>query len=111
MDYWNIIGFTASVLSATTLIPEVIKAVRTRHLRDVAWGMLFLQFTSSWLWLIYGIRFYIGPLILSSSINVALSSALISLKLTFCKKNKKTEAVLETQKSSYPPPVSKDQNS
>ncbi len=94
MDFWNTIGFIASALSAATYIPETIKAVKSRHLRDVAWGMLYLTFSSSTLWIIFAIRFNIIPIILSSSINLILSSGLIFLKYTFEQKNKKTAAAI-----------------
>jgi|WetSurMetagenome_2_1015567.scaffolds.fasta_scaffold145886_1 MtN3 and saliva related transmembrane protein len=83
MDYWNIIGFTASILSAATFVPQVYKALKTKHLRDVSWGLLLLVDISSVLWLIYGIKFQLQPLILSSAITIFSTSLLVVLKLVY----------------------------
>jgi MtN3 and saliva related transmembrane protein len=83
MDYWIIIGFSASILSSATFVPQVYKAIKTKRLRDVSWGLMLLVDLSSALWLIYGIKFSIQPLILSSSINVFLSSLLAILKFVY----------------------------
>ena len=83
MDFWNITGFSASILSAATFVPQVYKAIKTKHLRDVSWGLLLLVDLSSALWLIYSIKFGIQPLLLSSSITMLSSSLLVVLKLVY----------------------------
>lgn len=81
MDSWEIVGITASVLSSLTLIPEVRNAIVSKHMKDVAWGMLFLLFGASCCWLTYGIMFggHI-PLILAPSINITMEITLMILK-------------------------------
>lgn len=82
-EFWNIIGFTASILSAFTFIPELIKAYRTHKLKDLSWGVLALLLTSSILWLGYGINFELTPLLFSSLINISCGTILTILKFKY----------------------------
>lgn len=81
--FWNFVGFTASILSALTFIPELIRAYNTHHLKDLSWGVLILLITSSIMWMGFGVNFSITPLILSSIINTSCGSILIVLKFKF----------------------------
>lgn len=82
-EFWNIIGFTASILSAITFIPELIKAFRTHKLKDLSWGVLVLLLTSSILWLGYSINFDLTPLFFSSLINTFCGLILAIFKFKF----------------------------
>jgi MtN3 and saliva related transmembrane protein len=97
MDIWNTIGFTASLLGAITYAPEVLKAIKSKHLNDVSWGMLTLVLVSSTLWFIYGVKFEILPVILSSLINVIFSAVLISLKHVYMQKSKDNNEQQQTE--------------
>ncbi len=93
MDFWDLIGFIASCLGACTFFPEVARALKSHRLNDIAWGMLLLVNSSSFLWLVYAIRFELNPIIFSSTINIILSSILIFLKVNYSRSSKQ---VLET---------------
>ncbi|MCC7433022.1 hypothetical protein IT412_05890 [Candidatus Peregrinibacteria bacterium] len=84
-EVWNLVGFIASILSALTFIPELIKAYKTHHLQDLSWGMLILLLTSSVLWMAFGLNFSIVPLIFSSLINISCGLLLTSLKFKFAR--------------------------
>jgi len=98
MDIWNIVGFTASIMGASTLIPEVITAWKSRQLDDVAWGTLFLAAFSSLLWFAYSIRFNIIPLLFSQSMNLLMCSILIVMKYVYGKANKALKVSLKNTK-------------
>jgi MtN3 and saliva related transmembrane protein len=82
------IGFAAAALSCMSLLPELHQALRTHHLKDVAWGMILLMTISSLFWLVYGTYNNLMPLIVSASIQIALQITLMGLKLLY-DKNKK----------------------
>lgn len=82
-DIWYFIGFSASILSAASFFPEVVKAIKTKHLEDISWGLLFCVISSSILWLLYGVRFNLSPLIISSSFNLVMNSILFYIKYKF----------------------------
>ena len=91
------IGYFAVVCTGTQLIPEVIKALKTHHLRDVAWGMLLLHGIGAVSWLIYGS--FIGdiPLMISASMNTLLGTTLIILKYQYAK----TEQPMLSKKAGF----------
>lgn len=80
MNGWQIVGFVASILSASTFLPEVIRAHYTRHLNDIAWGMLFLLVANSGLWIAYASYFQIMPVLLSACLNLGMGVALVKIK-------------------------------
>jgi uncharacterized protein with PQ loop repeat len=85
MDTLEIIGYLATLFGATQLIPEIIKALRTHHLRDVSWGMLALMLSSSTLWVAYSLGKQITPLAISAGMNFLFETMLIFLKIYYSK--------------------------
>ena len=77
---WNVVGCFAAVCSAISLIPEILKALKTHHLGDVSWGMLYLLTLSSIMWGSYGMAQNDLPLTASAIINFTLETSLIVLK-------------------------------
>ena len=80
MTFWNFVGCTAAVCGAISLIPELIKALKTHHLQDVSWGMLLMLITSSALWGVYGFSQNDMPLFVSALVNLTFELTLTSLK-------------------------------
>lgn len=79
------IGYIAGILGATSLVPEIAKALKTHHLKDVAWGMLILSGFSSFMWTLYGIHIDAYPIIFSDGIHFATAIFLIYLKIRYSK--------------------------
>lgn len=88
MDFWGTITLLATLCGCSSLIPEVIKALKSRHLRDLSWGMLFLLLVCSGLWTLYGILSNEMPLIISGSFNVGMEIILIILKNIYDQKDR-----------------------
>lgn len=80
MGHWQFMGFVASILGALTFAPEIVQALRSKHLDDLSWGVLLLLGSSSALWFGYGINFEVLPLIFSSTINLIMCVVLVYLK-------------------------------
>ncbi len=49
-------GVLGAVLTSASWIPQIIKAVQSRQLRDLSWAMLGIFDLGSFCWLIYGIH-------------------------------------------------------
>jgi len=97
----EIIGYLATSIGAIQLLPELLKALKTHHLRDVAWGMLVFGLTGSLLWGTYGIMKNIIPLVISAVINCTLEIILINLKIHYSHTKRpcfvrKIQSVVET---------------
>jgi MtN3 and saliva related transmembrane protein len=50
----QIIGISASVLTATSLLPQLVKLIRKKEAEDVSLGMLAILFCGLGLWVYYG---------------------------------------------------------
>ena len=83
MDNIELIGYIATCFGAIQLLPEILKALRTHHLRDVAWGMITLMIVSSILWIVYGFSKMIIPLTISAGMNLLFEIFLVALKIHY----------------------------
>lgn len=54
MDFETLIGIGASVFTATSLIPQLIKIVKEKKAEDISLMMLAVLFTGLALWIWYG---------------------------------------------------------
>jgi len=95
MGIWELIGMTASITGAVSLVPEVLSAFKTHELEDLAWGMLALYFVTSLSWEIYGILSGNNPLIFSAGINMVMEISLMGIKLKYGKSLKNSGKLVQ----------------
>lgn len=81
----NIIGFTAGILIAVSLIPQLIKSYKTRSVRDISLLMLIIIMLGTALWMIYGILIKSTPIILMDGFGFLVNLALIFMKIRYKK--------------------------
>lgn len=86
MDWTEAIGLVASALSSLTFMPQVYRAWKTKSVDDLSLAMMIFVFSSTILWLIYGIGRGALPVIICNGIIFALSIVLIFFKFSFKKK-------------------------
>ena len=87
MNYLELLGYAATLVGAIQLVPEVMKALRTHHLKDLSWGMISLMLISSVLWIAYGIAILTIPLVISAGMNMLFEVSLAVLKVKYHKNN------------------------
>lgn len=82
MDY-KLFGVFAALLTSTGFVPQIFKALRTRHVKDLSAVMLGFTAAGTGLWAIYG--FFLGDLIIIYSNLFTCSTILVlaGLKLHF----------------------------
>lgn len=77
------IGLVAGTLTSIASIPQVIKTLQTRHVRDISvWQPLLLSFGVA-LWMIYGILISDLPLILANITPLVCNIILTAMKLRY----------------------------
>ncbi len=86
MNWIELVGHTGAFLSSVTFIPQVYKVWKTRSVNDLSLAMMLIVFTSTLIWLVYGIALNLWPVILANSIICFLSLLLIYFKFAFAKK-------------------------
>jgi MtN3 and saliva related transmembrane protein len=77
----DILGYCAGFLSTAALVPQVAKTLKEHSARDISLGMYVLFCAGVSLWLIYGLLIASWPVVVSNSVTLVLSGAVLVLKL------------------------------
>lgn len=85
MNLTEFVGHIGSALSSITFMPQVYQAWKTRRVDDINLAMLLIVFSSTIVWLVYGFRLHLLPVIICNGIICCLSLVLIYFKLSFKK--------------------------
>ncbi len=82
----NIIGFTAGFLMAVTMVPQIIKSLKTKSVEDISLLMLIIYVISALLWMIYGILIKSLPVAITDGFAFLVSSTQLYIKIKYTKK-------------------------
>jgi MtN3 and saliva related transmembrane protein len=85
MTWIEVAGHTGAFLSSITFIPQVYKAWQSKSVGDLSLSMMVIVFSSTLVWLVYGISLNLLPVIICNSIIALLSLMLIYFKFSFKK--------------------------
>lgn len=86
MDWIDVVGHIGSALSSITFMPQVYQTWKSKSVGDLNLMMLLIVFSSTIIWLVYGIGRMLWPVIICNSIICLLSVILIWLKLKYQEK-------------------------
>jgi MtN3 and saliva related transmembrane protein len=81
MSAITLIGLVAAFLTTSALIPQALRAWRTRSTGDLSLPAYLAYVTGIALWLIYGLVLRDPPLIFSNAASLMLGLAILGLKL------------------------------
>jgi MtN3 and saliva related transmembrane protein len=87
MEWIDVVGHLGSVLSSITFIPQVYHTWKTKSAGDLSLTMMLIVFSSTVIWLIYGVGRMLWPVIICNSIICLLSLVLIWFKFRFARKS------------------------
>jgi MtN3 and saliva related transmembrane protein len=80
-----LIGYFAGVLTVLSFLPQVIRAWRTRQVRDLSVSTFVLLITSASVWCVYGLVTNDVPVVATNSCVVGLNCAILTAKLRYSK--------------------------
>ncbi len=80
------IGLIAAVCTTVSFVPQLIRVWRLRNARDISLAMFLVFSFGTLLWLLYGIFIHSLPVTLANAVTLALSLAILALKLKFDRK-------------------------
>jgi MtN3 and saliva related transmembrane protein len=83
MAWVEIVGLFGAFLTAITFIPQVYKAWTTKSVGDLSLTTVLIVFTSTVVWLVYGVTLMLWPVIIANACIGSMSLLLIYFKLTF----------------------------
>ena len=85
MNWTQIIGLTAGVFTATSLVPQVVKTIKEKKAEDVSLVMLIVLGTGIALWIVYGIKRNDLPIIVTNSFSLLVNIVMVMLRIKFRK--------------------------
>ena len=84
-EWAEIMGHIGAFLSSITFIPQVVKAWQSKSVGDLSMSMMLIVFTSTLVWMVYGVSLNLLPVIICNTIIMLLSALLIYFKIAFKK--------------------------
>ena len=78
-----IIGLTGAFFTTFAFIPQVIKAIKTKHTADISLPMLIMLITGITLWVINGILILNIPLMAANGTSLIFMSIMLYLKIKY----------------------------
>lgn len=85
MEIIQIVGMTAGVLTAVSMLPQLIKIIKEKHAEDVSLIMLIVLVSGLSLWVVYGVMREDIPLIATNSFSILVNITTIILRLKYSK--------------------------
>jgi MtN3 and saliva related transmembrane protein len=79
----DMVGYAATVVGTSMMLPQLARSWRTKHMRDVAFGMIALFLLNCLLWFAYGVMIAATPMVVANAIGFVISLALLGLKIRF----------------------------
>lgn len=77
------LGLVAGAVTSCAVIPQVVKAYRSKHVRDISvWQPVILVFGMG-LWLLYGLIINDIPLIAANIFSIFCNAMLIGMKIMY----------------------------
>ena len=86
MNWTQIIGLAAGVLTASSLIPQVIKTFKEKKAEEVSLVMLFVLQAGLVLWIIYGFKKDDLPIIVTNCFSLFVNIVMVVLRIRYRKK-------------------------
>lgn len=86
MDTMQWIGIVAGILTACSMLPQVIKTIKEKKAEAISLKMLLVLISGLVLWVVYGIMRNDWPLIATNSFSVLINVLMIFLRIKY--KNK-----------------------
>ena len=81
MSLTLLIGLVAASLTTFAFLPQSIKAIRTKHTKDLSLPMLLMLETGIVIWIIYGFIISDIPLLAANFISFVFITAILILKI------------------------------
>jgi MtN3 and saliva related transmembrane protein len=87
MTLINIIGIGASICTATSLLPQLIKIWREKKANDISFYMLGVLFAGVALWIYYGILKNDLIIVVANSVSLLLNIGIVILSIRYKQKS------------------------
>ena len=83
MQFTPYVGYLAGALAVLSLLPQVLRAWRTKQTKDLSIRTFLLLITAGVLWITYGFLATDWPVIATNAGMVTLNGAILAAKLRY----------------------------
>lgn len=87
MSFETIVGVAASIATAISLVPQLVKVFKEKKAENVSIGMLVILFCGLVLWIVYGCLKEDYIIIVSNSFSLLMNLLLSGLAIKYKKEN------------------------
>ena len=94
MNSTQIVGIVAGVLTALSMLPQLIKIIKEKKAENVSLNMLLVLLSGLILWVVYGVLRDDLPIIVTNSFSLLLNVTVVFLRIRYGK-DSKAKAQLE----------------
>ncbi len=78
-----ILGLVAAFLTTFAFLPQSIKAIKTKHTKDISLPMVIMLEFGLVTWLFYGILINSLPIIAANTVSIVFMSIILFLKIKY----------------------------
>lgn len=89
--FWEIIGFSAALLTMFGFLPQLIKTYRTKSVQDLSLLAILQLMLGIFLWLLYGIHLKNFAIILANGVTFLILSGVLVLFIKYSLKPGKVQ--------------------
>lgn len=86
MEFLDILGLVAGFCTSSSIIPQIVKTVKTKQAQDVSIFMFIVMFTGNTLWVYYGVQKSDIAIIATNILAMALNITMFVLKYIYKEK-------------------------
>jgi|KBSSwiS6_1023812.scaffolds.fasta_scaffold19185_2 Uncharacterized conserved protein len=86
MNWTQIIGLSAGVCTACSLLPQVVKTLKEKKAEDVSLAMLLVLQAGLILWIVYGFKRSDLPIIATNCFSLLVNITMVILRIKYKKK-------------------------
>jgi MtN3 and saliva related transmembrane protein len=83
MNWEQIIGLAAGILTSASLIPQVIKTIKQKKADDISLKTLLVLLAGQILWVVYGILKSDMPIIATNSFSILVDVTMVVLRIKY----------------------------
>lgn len=78
-----VLGLLAACLTTFAYLPQSIKAIKTKHTKDISFPMVIMLEFGLITWLTYGILINSLPIIAANTVSIVFMSTILYLKIKY----------------------------
>jgi MtN3 and saliva related transmembrane protein len=87
MEFVEILGLTAGLLTSISSLPQLIKIIKEKKADDVSKLMFWVLVAGVALWAVYGFKKNDLPLIITNLVSLVINLILLALRYKYAKKD------------------------